>query len=264
MGVVDLLHMEITTTTTTGPNRRQATITALAGVGFVALLLVGIMLAIYSARFVPKTVSRLGAAAVSLSSIFTPADNAQLEVVPVATTTTAIVSTTATSTATSPGLVATNLGNTPASTGVTTAGAQTTATFPIGGTVTPVLSGKSDLYVTITQVGYLKNSDSSSFVATTNIPDGENVAAKFTVINIGTNATGSWSFEARIPTSSSYKFNSPVQQSLLPNERIEYVLGFDRAQTGTNKTITITVDDDNNVSESNENNNSDTATVTIN
>jgi hypothetical protein len=63
--------MEITTTTTTRNPARHAAINGLAIVGFIALLVAGIALAIYSARFLPKTASRIGAAAVSLSSVFT-------------------------------------------------------------------------------------------------------------------------------------------------------------------------------------------------
>lgn len=253
--------MEITTTTTTNPNGRQATITALAVIGFVALLIVGIMLAIYSARFVPVAINRLGGAAVSLSSLFKPAEDAKLEVVVATSTLPFTQSSTTVATATSTGLIATNLaGTTTTTTSAPVRGPQTTTTYP----ATPaVLFGQSDLTVTITQVGYLPTSDNSSFIATNNIPAGSKVAVKFTVVNKGTNATGAWSFVASIPASSD-TFTSPTQQSLRPNDRVEYILGFDRPRSGTNKNIEVTVDDGKVVSESNESNNSDSVSVTIN
>lgn len=253
--------MEITTTTTTNPNGRQATITALAVIGFVALLIVGIMLAIYSARFVPVAINRLGGAAVSLSSLFKPAEDAKLEVVVATSTLPFTESTTTVATATSTGLIATNLAGstTPATPSTPVRGPQTTTTYP----ATPaVLFGQSDLTVTITQVGYLPTSDNSSFIATNNIPSGAKVAVKFTVVNKGTNATGAWSFVASIPASTSI-FTSPTQQSLRPSDRVEYILGFDRPRSGSNKNIEVTVDDTNVVSESNESNNSDSVSITI-
>jgi len=256
--------MEITTTTTTNKGVRQTSVTALAIVGFIALLLGGILLAIYSARFVPVALNRIGAAAVLLSSIFVPTQNPALEVVPIATTTITFEEP-ATSTTTPAELTVTTIGGAPA-TPVTinpVRGNETTQTFPGGTTAPAVLFGNSDLSVVITQVGYLRTDSSSSFVATSEIPRGEKVAAKFVVTNQGTNTTGSWKFEAKIPTSSGSTFTSPTQQALLPNDRIEYILGFDRAETGNDKRIVIYVDNDNDITENNEGNNIVSATVSV-
>ena len=52
---------------------RQAIINGLAVFGFIALIATGIWLAVYSTRFVPAVVSRVGGAAVYLGSVLTPA-----------------------------------------------------------------------------------------------------------------------------------------------------------------------------------------------
>ncbi len=52
-------------------NTRSPGLLALAVIGFIALVCLGMYLAIYSARFVPGTVTRIGTAAVSFASLFT-------------------------------------------------------------------------------------------------------------------------------------------------------------------------------------------------
>ena len=253
--------MEMTTTTTINRNpRRAAAISALALVGFITLIALGIMLAIYSARFVPAAVSRVGSAAVQLSQIFVPAPKSDLTVVPQLPFEES--TTTATSTiVTSPLLNGQGTDTTvPAA---TTPGQQTSNTYPVGGASNAPLYGQSDLAVTITQVGYLSVDNTDSFIASSNVPSGFNAAVKFSVRNTGTNATGGWSFNAVLPTSSSYTFNSDQQKSLLPGEHIDYTLGFDRTQSGA-RTITITVDQNNQISESSEANNSAAQVIQIN
>jgi hypothetical protein len=205
---------------------RHATLQGLAAVGFVTLIIAGIMLAIYAARFVPEAASRVGSAAVYLSQVFTPAKKADLQVVTqipfgvastTESTTTAVVATT-TTTVTKP------VTYPPA----TTPGEETTTTYPSGGTPVATLHGLPDLKVTITQVGYLSLNNTDSFIAAKVIPSGLRGAVKFTVTNVGTNTTGNWSFNANLPTTSSFTFNSDAQKPLLPGERIDYTLGFDR------------------------------------
>ena len=59
---------------------RKAAINGLAVVGFVALIVAGLSLAVYSVRFVPTVVNSIGAAAVYLGSKFSPAPD--LSVIP--------------------------------------------------------------------------------------------------------------------------------------------------------------------------------------
>lgn len=256
--------METTTITTSNNSpTRAVAINALAIVGFIVLIIIGMALAVYAASFVPKAVSRLNGAAVYLSSIFVPADKAGIEVVtpgttvPFGETPGAGIATTSVATTTTPAtgtVTTTNPG--PGTPGY--------HVYPTGGTKpAPVLTGLPDLMVDITATGYLTSSDTSSFIKSDTVPDNMRGAVKFTIANVGTNSSGRFTFEAPLPTSSSYTFTSESQESLLPGEHIDYVLGFDRAKSGSSRSITITVDQDGKIKEVSESNNSDSATVTI-
>ncbi len=234
--------MEISTTTLEEPTPRRAAVNALAVVGFVTLLCVGVTLAVYGARYVPAFVSRIGSAAVSLSQTLTSGAHtpASLEVITASSSLPISV----------PGLV------TATSTATSTIDT-ITAGLPTATTHTPTTStaphGKADLSVVTLGTGYLSNNASDSFVASGTVPSGKHGAIKFVVTNVGTNYSGTWQFTANIPSAPT--FTSPMQQSLGPNDRIEYVLGFDQVQGTSDRIITISVDDTNSVSESNESNN---------
>lgn len=237
---------------------RTPVIYTLAGVGFIALLIATLWLAIYSTRFVPTVVNRIGSAAVYLGSVFTPGNNPSLSVIPTASTTIPFGNSTTTATTTKP--VATT---TPTQPVTPTPGPQTGGTYPIGGTGSVPLSGLPDFVVTINAIGYLATSSATSFVPSTTVPAGARPAVSFTIKNIGTNVTGTWRFSASIPTQTSYLYQSIPQQSLNPGDSIDYTLGFDQAIRGTNKTISVTANYDNAVAESNGNNNSAAASITI-
>lgn len=236
---------------------RQAATNSLAVVGFITLIALGMSLAVYSARYVPVAVGRLGAAAVSLSQLFTPAPAPSLSVVPVASTTISFAeasSTTATST--------TKTVSPKAPKPITpTPGNSVSETYQIGSA--PVLSGLPDLTVTISAVGYLTSTSTDSFVAATTVPHGASPAIKFIVKNIGTNVAGPWRFSASIPTSSDSIYQSVPQQSLNPGDYIEYTLGFSQPNAGANQTISVTANFDHAITESNTNNNSAATQVTI-
>ena len=238
---------------------RQAAIHGLAVVGFIALIGSGMWLAVYSTRYVPSVVGRIGTAAVYLGSVFTPAPEPTLSVVPTASTTIpfggdiALVETPVTPTVT------------PVKSITPTAGQKTTNTIQISGTTTTsaALSGFSDLVVTINAVGYLTTTAADSFVASTTVSSGGRAAVNFTIKNIGTNASGSWRFSATIPTQSLYLYQSQLQQSLNPGDSIDYTLGFDQAIAGADKMISITANFDRTVTESNFDNDSASAKITI-
>lgn len=258
------MNTDITSNTDT----RDAAIKGLAVVGFVALVAAGIALAIFTARYVPSTVSRLGAAAVTLSSFFVPRAPANLEVVSDSPTTTA--SSAGTATATSTATPAANPAP-PSATRATprTAGPEQTETFPISGAAqTPTLSGLPDLALSSMEVGYLTSTSSDSFIASSTVPVGNRPAVKFTVANIGTNVAGAWRFSASIPAQTPsaqapFVFQSPAQQSLNPGDRIDYVLGFDRTAVGVHQPISVTVNDNRAIAESNYGNDSESQNVTI-
>lgn len=258
--------METTTITTkTSPSTKRIAVNALAIVGFIVLIGIGMLLAVYAATFVPAAVNRLGSAAVYLSSVFVPAEKpATLEVVEPGTTVpfpeTPVVAE-ATTTPVAPATPAAA----PAAVATPTAGPTKTTVYPVGtGTKpTPVLTGLPDLTVDIVATGYLTSSDTSTFTKSDTVPDDLRGAVKFTITNKGTNASGRFTFDAVLPTTRTYTFTSDKQDSLLPGEHIDYVLGFDRARSGDDRVISISVDEDNDIKESNDSNNSDSVKVEI-
>lgn len=249
-------------------HERRSVIYGLAVIGFIAFIVAGMWLALYSTRFVPEVANRFGAAVVYLGSVFTPAPRPVLSVVetPAASTTisfgesTSTVSTSTRATTTSP-LPATVAPRTLAR---PTAGATTSATFELDGVrPTDTLSGLPDLVVNVNSIGYLAAASANSFIASSTVPADNRPAIKFTIKNIGTNASGLWRFRASIPTQSFFLYQSPPQQSLNPGDSIDYTLGFDQSNRGSNQMISITANFDHAVGESNTNNNSASATVTV-
>lgn len=237
---------------------RQVAINGLAVVGFIALVVAGIWLAVYSTRFVPAVVNRIGAAAVYLGSVFNPTDEPTLSIVETPTASTTISFGNSSSTISTP---VTQPRTIPIK---TTAGSRTSGVYQIGGaTTTSALSGLPDFVVNISSVGYLASTSADSFVATSTMQSNNRPAIKFTIKNIGTNRSGQWRFSVLIPTQSSYLYYSPFQQSLNPGDSIDYTLGFDQPIAGSNKMISVTANFDRAVGESNTNNNSASASVTI-
>lgn len=245
--------------------QRQSVTNGLAITGFVALVALGIWLAVYATQFVPSVVGGIGAAAVSLGSVFNPAPNPSLSVASSSLSSAASdASTTISFGATSTAPAVSSTGNVSVPARVPSAGTPTSETIPLGST-TPVAapSGLPDLQTSITAVGYLATTSADSFVASATVPVGSRPAVKFTIKNIGTNVTGPWRFSASIPTQTAYIFQSDLQQSLAPGDSIDYTLGFDQANRGSNQTISVTANFDNTVGESNKNNNSASASITV-
>lgn len=249
--------------TSVTPNRQTA-INALAVVGFIALIGAAMWLAVYSTRYVPGVVNRIGSAAVYLGSVFN-SGKPSLSVVSTPPTSTTIPFSGASST------VSTNEDSTTVKTPTVTkpvspptAGGEITATYPIGGTSAAVAPyGLPDLAVSIDAVGYLTTASTDSFVANSTIPSGSRPAVKFSIKNVGTNWTGTWRFTATIPTRGTYVYQSESQQSLAPGDSIDYILGFDRASTGTGQQLTITANSDHTVTDSNTANDTGTAYINV-
>jgi hypothetical protein len=258
------MHMETTTIKTTTTENRRAAVNGLAIVGFIVLVIIGMALAVYAARFVPTTISRIGSAAVYLSGqVFSPEGDSELEVVTPDETVPfgendGIV---ATSTATTSPLAPVFPSEQPAVTPV--AGLPTTVTVPVQVPASANYSGLPDLAIEDVKTGYLRNDNVSSFVASNEVPDGEKGAVKFTVINRGTNVADDFDFDFRINTSPSISKNYKVSRNLRPQERIEYTLWFDRVSAKDDRTITLDIDPDNDLAESDERNNDKTVSIDI-
>lgn len=238
---------------------RQAATHGLAIVGFVALVGAGMWLAIYSTQFVPSVIGRMGAAAVYLGSVFTPAEPA-LSVIDAEGTIIPFGDATSTPATDVP------QGDEPSLSAPVKpiAGEQTTSVTEIGGASAPAaLSGLPDLSVKINQIGYLATTSASSFIASSTVPAGSRPAVSFTIRNTGTNMSGAWRFSASIPTQTAYVYQSPAQQALAPGDSIDYILGFDQAISGTGKVISIMANFDSGVAESSMANNIASTSVTI-
>ena len=252
--------MDGTNTLGTKLASRPAALHSLAAVGFVTLVSLGVWLAVYSTRFVPQAVGSIGSAAVYLGSVFKPAPHASISVVPAASTTIPFdVATTTAPVAATAATTTDERAKAPAS--APSAGKETASASPLGVASPAVLSGLPDLVTHIDAVGYLATSSADSFVASSTVPAGSRPAVRFTIKNIGSNATGSWRWSASIPTSSDSIYQSAAQQSLNPGDYIEYTLGFDQANPGTSQMISVTANFDHAVTESATNN--DSASVQI-
>ncbi len=242
---------------------RQAIINGLAVFGFIALIATGIWLAVYSTRFVPTIISRVGGAAVYLGSVLTPASEPTLSVVPTQATSITIPFDETNSTIDEIGTFPTPVTPTLPQQTAPAAGEKTDGAYQIGGAATSVLSGLPDFVVNINAIGYLATTSADSFIASPTVPSDSRPAVRFTIKNIGTNKSGEWRFSASIPTQTSYIYQSLPQQSLNPGDSIEYTLGFDQANRGSGQTISITANFDRTVAESDINNNNASASVTI-
>ncbi len=252
-----------TVKTTTEPKPRRAAVNALATVGFIALLLLGITLAIYAARYIPEATSKLTTNFNFGTSSTTPPS---LTVV------------SATSTTAEPVSYAITSGNPTGGAYQTTAlmpttqqnrsASQTASAYDGASRVAPIhhvatLHGLPDLSVTILATGYLAGDSTDSFVPASIIPPGARPAVKFSIANNGTNTTGPWNFLAEIPTINHYVFNPPVEQSMAPGDHIVFTMGFNQAVPGPAQVITVVADPNNLIQESNEGNNSASAAVTV-
>ncbi len=254
-------------TTTIAPSHRQAVVHTLAAVGFVAIIGAGMWLAVYSTRYVPGVVNRIGSAAVYLGSVFTPAPSPSLSVIPTASTTipfgdaSSTISTSVSSTSTVPAKIPASASKQPVA---TTPGEKTNQVVQIGGTATVTTpNGLPDFIVLIDAIGYLTTNTTDSFVASSTVPANTRPAVTFTIKNVGTGTTGPWRFSASIPTQTAYIYQSQPQQSLAPGDSIDYTLGFDQANTGANQTVSITANFDRAVTEASYDNNNASAKLTV-
>lgn len=237
--------------TSTPSAGRRAAVGALAIVGFIALVIIGIGLAIYTARYLPDLSSKVGGGAVSFSSLFHKKQDAGLQVV----TSTTTLPFAETSTTTSTTSVAQGTGSSAVTKGSSTGTAAVTKYVTTPTAVAPY--GNPDLSANVTDVGYLpRTGDTNSFVGSNTIPSGTDGAVKFTITNVGTNVTGPWNFSVNIPTSPSQYFVSPDQASLNPGDSVDYILGFSRGfSSGQQVTVTVSADPSNRLIENSKTNN---------
>lgn len=147
-----------------------------------------------------------------------------------------------------------------------TAGTPTTITYPV--TVSPTSDPNGDIDLRVEVLAYgLVHRTTGVFEEMDEIPrdlpSNKRGAIKFVVENIGTKASGEWEFEAELPTSPSYTFDSRDQDSLFPGDKIEFIIGFDRIRNVDEDDYRIEVDPSDDIDESRENNNVVNGTIEI-
>ncbi len=137
-----------------------------------------------------------------------------------------------------------------------------TYVIPNVGTQAQNSNGRADLVGNILEIGYI-DAATKTFVASSTVMKNERVAVRFEVKNQGDKTTGPWLFSAVLPTFPPHIFRSDSQSELLPGDRIEYTMGFDRVDEKDSVTFKVNLDPDEKVKEYNDANNSIETTISI-
>jgi CARDB len=124
-------------------------------------------------------------------------------------------------------------------------------------------AGEPDLVATILQTGVVSTT-TGAFTPQSSVKTSDRAAVHFQIQNIGTKASGSWTFAVVLPTYPAYTFQSGTQPSLAPGDRIEFTLGFDNIVHQSQGTIVVNADPLGQVQEANKVNNIATSTIYIN
>lgn len=245
---------------------KQAATNGLAVVGFITLLILAVVLAGNAARYIPTlvngAVNGLSATVIGITSIFIPAEG---DIIVVETSTT--TPTTQFPIVLEPTEEEKEKPKTPTVINPTPGGETIVVTEQNPGAPVSDPNGLPDLVPTVLATGKLVGGYAAhNFVATSVLTKDDRIAVKFAIENKGTKETGTnWRFNVIMPTETTYIFEGKTEhvQNLLPGEKIEYVIGFDRPKIGTDLQIAIAVDHNKGVVESNENNNGAFVKITV-
>jgi len=229
---------------------RGAALNSLAIVGFIALIIIGILATIYAASFIPKMFSSSGSQSNGATAyLSTPTPDTSTTVSNMTQSTTETTQTTPVDT------TATQQTTQTATNPVTTI--YKYITIPSGGT-TASYYGTSDLAITIVDRGYFLN---GVFISSTYVPTGYQGAVKYRVLNSGTNVSGSYRVDIWVNTPSGTDTDSVTGSSIAPGGAVQGTGNFDSPARGT-ATIRLTV-----VSlsgtETNTSNNTVTSTISL-
>lgn len=135
----------------------------------------------------------------------------------------------------------------------TTPAKTTTTTTKAKTTVVHRATGPADLSVHIVAVGVI-DPGTGAFIARTPTSPSDMAAVEFDIANVGNSSTGTYYFQAQLPTQSGYNYQSPAQASLAPGDHVLNTLRFTQVAAGGG-TFTVTVDPAGNVADYNANNN---------
>ena len=259
------------------PAPRRAAVNALAIVGFIALVFLGIWLAIYASSFIPGVISRIGSGLGLAGSgntddglvVVPPSEEPDdYEWEPAPATPAAPAAPSAPAKPTTP-----TQPSTPAPTNPVIGYRTVVTDYPTPGSIKVLASGSANLYgepnltARITAVGYV-DSRGNNFKEDDTIDENDRLAVRFTVTNTGTNkADSGWKVEVTLPTKEdrSFEFTSRSQPSLNPGDRIDFIAYVDRgdAREGSDQEIRVEADVKDDVDESNERDNTDTEEITV-
>lgn len=242
---------------------KRAAINGLAVVGFITLLSLTVLLAGTAARFIPAIVNGaangLATVVVGITSIFVPEEGDIIVINEEPNTNFPIIL--------EPTPVVKPPVKTPAVVTPTAGGETVQVTEQNPGAVLSDPNGLPDLVPTVLATGKLVGGfAASNFVASTDLSKSDRIAVKFAIENKGTKETGTaWRFNVIMPTETTYIFEGKAEhvQNLLPGEKIEYVIGFDRSKVGTDLQIAVAVDQNKGVTESDETNNGAFVKITV-
>ncbi len=179
---------------------------------------------------------------------------------PTSTTTAATTTDTKKNPTTSSGSVGFSYGPGVETNSTTNMGTVTTSTNGTTGVIVGgephAASGKADLITRFIALGYLDRNTNQFIPVTGSLDRSQRVGIRFAVINQGGASTlRQWNFNAFLPTSPLFTYNTDMQQPLNPGEKIEYTLGFDRLQDQRSNTLRIELDGGNLIDETDETNN---------
>lgn len=216
----------------------KATINGLAVIGFIGLVIAGMLLAVYASRYVPDALSRLSSA-VYLSS---DRDGENGEEAPAPTEEEPAPQ----NPVVTPPANDDDDTETPPRTGGPNYVAPTpTYTYT---TSQKPLYGLADLALTNVRIGYMRG---STFVESDEVPDGRQLAVKFTVVNTGTNVASGWGMRVEVEGQDTAIGAGAL---LYPDGTYPRLVRVTNPEEG-NVEVSIEIDYNNRVSESNERNN---------
>ncbi len=233
-----MVHCSLMTTATDTHKNEvpKATVNGLAIVGFIALILGGIFLAIYAAGYVPETISRL-AGAVVLSDDTDPETQNEEPTTPVAVPETPVVETPRPTTPQTGGPL------------LVTPPTAVSPNPPYVVSTGPQLYGLPDLAIVSIDGGYMRG---STFVEDNEVPSGRDAAVRFTVQNLGTNVVSDWRLRIDVEDEDTA---TGMGSTLYPNGTQAFTVRVDNPREGNNLQIQIDLDYQNRIAESNERNN---------
>ncbi len=128
--------------------------------------------------------------------------------------------------------------------------------------IAPSYYGNPDLEVRLIATGVIDPA-TKRFIETSYSGSADSAAIKFEVKNVGTNVSGAWNLRLNMPSRTTPLYDSGLQMSIKPGDRIQYVVSFEfPTAQGTNMAY-ITADPFNAVPEISEGNNSLTVPLRI-